>query len=133
MSRAEDRLRILRLVESGAVTAEECARLLAELEEASSSVSLVEPADKARWMRVCVTDLATGRPKVNVRLPASLVDVGLRMGAQFLPGASGAQVAELLKAVAEGKVGKIADVQEQDGPLATTGDYRSERVEIFVE
>jgi len=42
-------------------------------------------------------------------------------------------VAELLKAVAEGKVGKIADVQEQDGPLATTGDYRSERVEIFVE
>ena len=112
------------MVESGAITAEEGARLLAELEAAPPAVSPVESSDKARWMRVCVSDLATGRPKVGVRLPASLVDVGLRMGAQFLPGASGAQVAELLKAVAEGKVGKIADVEDQEG---------GERVEIFVE
>ena len=106
------------------MTADQGARLLAEVEAEPSVVSAVEPADKARWMRICVTDLTSSQPKVNIRLPASLVDVGLRMGAQFLPGASAAQVAELLKSVTEGKVGKVAEVEDPDS---------GERVEIFVE
>jgi hypothetical protein len=123
MSLAEERLRVLRLVETGTISAEEGARLLAEAETAPSPTSPVERPDKARWMRICVTDLATSQPKVNIRLPASLVDVGLRMGAQFLPGASAAQVAELLKSVTEGRVGKVAEVEDPDN---------GERVEIFV-
>jgi hypothetical protein len=72
--------------------------------------------------RVRVTDLETGRQKVDVRMPWSLVNVGLNMGARFAR--EEIKVAEFAEAIQAGAEGKIMDVvDEEDG----------ERVEIFVE
>ena len=72
-----------------------------------------------------VTDTRTGRRKVDVNIPLSLVSVGLRLGARFAPEVGDVDIPELLREIEqEGRLGKVVDVQdEEDG----------EHVEIFVE
>ncbi|MBP7694765.1 MAG: hypothetical protein KA764_22775, partial [Anaerolineales bacterium] len=78
----------------------------------------------ARWFRVRVTDLATGKAKVNVNIPMGLVNVGIKTGARFAPGLEAEQMEALAEALRSGATGKVIDVtDEEDG----------ERVEIFVE
>ena len=78
----------------------------------------------AKQFRVRVTDLATGRNKVNVNIPMGLVNVGLKMGARFAPDIEGINFDEVVAAIKSGSQGKIVDVvDEEDG----------ERVEIYVE
>jgi hypothetical protein len=75
-------------------------------------------------MRISVTDLTDGRQKVYIRLPVSLVEIGVMMGAQYLPGASEAELLGLLSSVREGKLGRVAQIDDSDN---------GERVEVFVE
>ncbi len=127
MTTSEERLKILHMVEEGKISAEEGAKLLAALSagaqrqpEAAASGYGAEP----RWFRVRVTDRATGRPKVNVNSPMGLVNVGLKMGARFVPDMDGVDMAQVIEAIKNGQQGKIIDVSdEEDG----------ERVEIYVE
>jgi hypothetical protein len=71
-----------------------------------------------------VTDLNSGRNKVNINIPMSLVNVGLKMGARFAPDIEGIDFDEVMEAVRSGSQGKIVDVvDEEDG----------ERVEIYIE
>ncbi|NLG48818.1 MAG: hypothetical protein GX552_01750, partial [Chloroflexi bacterium] len=77
-----------------------------------------------RWFRVRVTDMHTGKTKVNVNIPISLVNVGMRMGARFAPEVEGMNLDQVIQAVKQGAQGKIIDVEdEEDG----------EHVEIYVE
>jgi hypothetical protein len=119
-------MQILNMVAEGKITAEEGAKLLGALEpERKKEVRLVSESPSApRWFRVRVTDLETGRSKVNVNLPMSLVDVGTRMGARFAPELEGMDVNDILEQIKEGAQGKIVEVEDlEDG----------ERVEIYVE
>ena len=71
-----------------------------------------------------VTDLQSGKHKVNVNIPIGLVDVGLKMGARFAPDMEGFDFAQVAEAIRQGVQGKIIDVEDsEDG----------ERVEIYVE
>ncbi|MGD9147261.1 MAG: hypothetical protein PVG56_15730 [Anaerolineae bacterium] len=126
MATTEERMQILNMVAEGKITAEEGAKLLGALEpERKKEVRLVSESPSApRWFRVRVTDLETGRSKVNVNLPMSLVDVGTRMGARFAPELEGMDVNDILEQIKEGAQGKIVEVEDlEDG----------ERVEIYVE
>lgn len=133
MALTEERLQILKLLEEGKITADEAAKLLTAMEsgaqkEAASAKSAAGPSSsssgKARWLRVRVTDQATGKQKVTVNLPVSLMNVGLKMGARFAPDMEGLNVEEILAAIQEGAEGKVVDVvDDEDG----------EHVEIFVE
>ncbi len=127
MATTEERMKILKMVEEGRISAEDGARLLAALSETRKPGSPPGPAPsggEARWFRVRVTDLATGRPKVNVNIPMGLVQVGIKMGARFAPGLDSDQMTTLTEALKAGAVGKIIDV---------TDDEDGEHVEIFVE
>ncbi|HKZ69475.1 MAG TPA: hypothetical protein VJ020_05310, partial [Anaerolineales bacterium] len=74
--------------------------------------------------RVRVTDLATGKTKVNVNLPMSLVNVGLKMSARFAPELDREQMTTIAEALRAGALGKVVDVvDEKDG----------EHVEVFIE
>ena len=76
------------------------------------------------WLRVRVTDMSTNRPKVNVNLPLSLMDAGLKIGAQYAPELAGIDLSQFIEDIKGGAQGKIIDViDEEDG----------EHVEIFVE
>jgi hypothetical protein len=125
MATVEERMKILKMVEDGKISAEEGAKLLAALSETrKSAVPPVPPGGPARWFRVRVTDLRTGKTKVNVNIPMGLVDVGMKMGARFAPNLDNDQMALLAEALKSGQVGKLVEAtDEEDG----------ERVEIFVE
>ena len=124
MSTSEERMQVLKMVEKGQISVEEGARLLEAIEAAGSKEQARSGGGQSRWFRVRVTDLRTGKSKVNVNIPMSLVNVGMRLGAKFAPEVSGVQMEEIMNAVKEGASGKIVDVEdEEDG----------EHVEIYVE
>lgn len=127
MATTEERLQILKMIEQGKISAAEGAELLRALESQSDRSQTREPlkgASAPRWFRVRVTDVKTGRSKVNVNIPMGLVNVGMKMGARFAPDIEGAQLDALMEAVRSGQQGKVIDViDEEDG----------EHVEIFVE
>lgn len=123
MATAEERMQILKMIESRQISAEEGARLLAALDQADKG-SRAAPAGAPKWFRVRVTDLRSGKQKVSVNIPMSLVEVGLKMGARFAPETEGLDLAEITRAIREGALGKLVDVEDQDD---------GERVEIYVE
>lgn len=127
MATAEERMKILKMVEEGKISAEDGAKLLAALSESRKSAGTPAPGPtggKARWFRVRVTDLATGKTKVNVNIPMGLVNVGIKMGARFAPNFDSEQMAAIAEALKSGALGKIVE---------TTDEENGERVEIFVE
>jgi hypothetical protein len=130
-----ERLRILQLLEQGKITAAEAAELLAALGQRGPETSrrrergrwLVEemapPSDRARWIRVRVTDERTGRVRTNVSVPIGMVGFGLGFARRFrnVPGVN--VVDEVFDAVRSGRRGTIFDVSNDGG----------ERVEIFID
>jgi len=130
MTTAEERLKILKMIQDGRITAEEGAKLLKALTTSSQKprrqVTARTSVGAARWLRVRVTDMSSGKSKVNVNLPLKLVDAGLNIAAQFAP--EDIDVGGLMEAVNEAiddnLIGKIVDVVDgEDG----------EHIEVFIE
>jgi hypothetical protein len=129
MASADERMQILKMIQDGKISAEEGAKLLQALGASAKSDKrppMPPPlgASDPRWFRVRVTDLNTGKNKVNVNIPMGLVNVGLKMGARFAPNVEGVNYEELMTAIKSGASGKVIDVSDEE-----TG----ERVEIYVE
>jgi SHOCT-like domain len=129
MATVEERMQILKMVENKQITAEDAAKLLAALEEkdrrGEPPTPPPSPATQGRWFHVRVTDLKTGKRKVNVNIPLGLVDVGLKMGAKFAPaGLEGLDMNQIMAAIKSGGEGKIVDVEDEED---------NEHVEIFIE
>jgi hypothetical protein len=123
MATVEERMRILKMVEGGQISAEEGAKLLAALRGSARPKTPSTPG-QAKWFRVRVMDLDSGRNKVNVNIPMSLVNVGIKMGARFAPEVEGLDFDEIMEAIRSGVQGKIVDVvNEEDG----------EKIEILIE
>jgi hypothetical protein len=145
MATMEERMKILTMVQEGKITPEDAAQLLEAIGEGSRPAAragaaagfaerrLPSPPDpdlsglpgrKPRWLRVRVTDTNSGHPRVNVRLPVSMVSVGLKMGSKFAPQIEGMDADQLMSIIESGEVGQIVDVfDEEDG----------EHVEVFLE
>lgn len=142
MATMEERMKILQMVQEGKITPEDAAQLLEALSAgerrrpagaayAGRPVGPAAPEPPAggtgrrpRWLRVRVTDTNTGRPRVNVRLPVSMVSMGLKMGSKFAPQVEGLDADQLMQIIESGEIGQIVDVyDEEDG----------EHVEVFLE
>jgi len=108
-------MRILNMVKDGQITAEEAARLLEALKStaAPDGAAAAETA-RARWLRVRVTDRATGKTKVNVNVPIGLLDVGLKMGAHFAPDMGGMDWSAIQAAIKGGVHGRIVEVEDEE-------------------
>ena len=122
MTTAEERMQILNMVAEGIVSADEGAKLLAALEpeRKREPQSIMTGPSVPRWVRVRVTDLETGKNKVNVNLPLGLVEVGAR----FVPEMQDLDFRSIIELVKSGTQGKIIEVEDvEDG----------ERVEVYVE
>lgn len=129
MATSEERLKILKMIQDGKITASEGMQLLQALgdgEARSSPKSELagQATRSARWFRVRVTDTNTGKVRVNVRMPVSVLTAGFKLGARFSPEIDGVDAATLMDAIRAGETGLIADVlDEKDG----------EHVEVFLE
>ena len=116
-----ERNHILYMVETGKVTAAQAAQLLDSLELEPEHL---RERSRNRTARVRVTNLATNRQKVNVTIPVSLIQVGLRLGTRLVPQVSGSALEDLLRAIESGATGRLLDLQDLE---------EGERVEIFAE
>ncbi len=139
MATTEERMKILQMVQEGKITPEDAAQLLEAINAGSAANQArqvrMPPAApgaeetlglgrKPRFLRVRVTDTDTGRPRVNVRLPISMVSVGLKMGSKFAPQVEGLDAEQLMQIIESGELGQIVDV---------TDDEDGEHVEVFLE
>jgi hypothetical protein len=136
MASTEERMRILMMIQEGKITAEEGARLIEALDVISEkpkpprqpfsadSTPAIGSGRKPHFLHVVVTDSDSGKARVNVRLPVSLISSGMRMGAKFAPEIEGLDEETLNTWLNSGEVGQIVDVfDEEDG----------EHVQVFLE
>ncbi|MCI0553103.1 MAG: hypothetical protein L0287_19320 [Anaerolineae bacterium] len=125
MASVEERMKILKMIEEGKLSAEEGTKLLAALSERRGNPPRVPGMPgPARWLRIRVTDTRSGRSKASVQIPLALVDAGLKIGAHFAPQVEGVDMSNVMEALRSGVTGKIIDV---------TDDEDGEHVEIYVE
>jgi len=127
MAEADERLRILKMIEERKITAEEGLRLLAAKGENAVGATGAGPgrgAGTGRWLRIRITDIASGQSKASVQIPIDLIDAGMKIGARFAPEVAGVDMSNVMEAVRSGATGKIIDV---------TDDKGGEHIEIAVE
>jgi hypothetical protein len=119
----DERDRILRMIETGQVTAEQAAQLLDTLETESD-----RPAERirGRTLRVRATNLNARMQKVHMTatLPVSVIKASLRLGARLIPQLSNNTLEDLLRTIESGATGRVLDLQDLE---------KGERLEIFVE
>jgi hypothetical protein len=123
MGATEERLKVLEMLEDGKIKPEEAASLLRALGKGQDATARAG-ATENRYLRIRVTDLASGTGKVNVTIPLGLVSAGLRIAERFAPEARGIDMQELEEAIVSGAEGKIVEVMDAED---------NERVEIYVE
>lgn len=80
--------------------------------------------EPARWIHVLVTDLDTGKARVNIRMPVNLVNTGIKMGAHLSTEVNVLDVQQINEYVKNGVTGQVLDVLDDD---------EGERVQIFLE
>lgn len=126
MANSEERMKILKMIEEGKLSAEEGTKLLSALNGPRIPSPPRGPGmpGAPRWLRIRVTDVRTGRSKASVQIPLALVDAGMKIGAHYAPEVEGVNMSNVMEAIRSGVTGKIIDVtDEEDG----------EHVEIYVE
>lgn len=111
-----EKLQILNMVRDGKVSAEEGVKLL-DAFEGSQKNNYTEK--KAKSLRIKVLD-PKDETKVNVTLPVSLLKVGMKFASKFSPelkeaGLTEEDLKEILEAVDSGEIGKIVEVDSNDG------------------
>jgi hypothetical protein len=142
MATTEERMRVLRMVEEGKISAEQGARLLAAMVGEQSGAARsgrrgaapprahehATSASGPRVVRLRVTDASSGKARVNLTLPMGVVEFLMRTGRRFAPldlvDLPGLDLDELSEALAGGATGRVLDFYDQD---------EGHRVEVVVE
>jgi hypothetical protein len=125
MSTADERMRILNMIRDGKLSADEGTRLIQALNLGAKKAAAADRArgTAGRWLRVSVTELKSNKSKVSVNLPMSLVNVGIKLGARFVPSGEN-DFSGVLESIRAGAVGKVFEYEDVD---------EGERIEIWVE
>lgn len=135
MATTEERLRVLKMVQDGKLSADQAAELLNALDSPTQTSQRAAAAEDmsqrfsvggrgGRWFRVRVTDTNSGKTRVNIRMPLSVVNAGLKMGMKFAPEVDGLNPQQLSELINNGELGQIVDVYD---------DEDGEHVEVFIE
>lgn len=126
MTTSEERMKILKMIQEGKISADEGAKLLKALSASSEKPKRANRmSGSARWLRVRVTDMAKGKAKVNVNLPLKLLDAGLNIAAQFTDDVDFEELMGAVNtAISENLTGKIVDVVDADD---------GQHIEVFIE
>jgi hypothetical protein len=122
---SEEKMQILKMVEDKKITVEEANELLATLDKNDEKLI---PRKDVKWLKVRVYTL-DDQPKVNVNIPISLVDVGLKLAKKYDPklkesGLDKIDLDEILDAVKNGAEGKLVDVIDEE---------EQTKVKVYVE
>ena len=126
----EERMKILEMIAAGQISAEEAARLL----DAAGTLKAVEKAmaerpaglDKTKFSgrRLRVKVVENNGTKVNVNLPLSLMEIGLKIGGRFVDELRDIdrEMEMLMDAISNDVQGKIVEIDDEDS-----------HVEVYIE
>lgn len=120
----EEKIKILKMIESGIITADEGLKLLEAIENAPEEKSASK--EEAKWLRIKVSG---GRQEknYNIKVPVSMVKIALKLGAKFNINVDGhhteAYYEQIQEAIRNEKIGEIVNIESDDG----------ERVVISIE
>jgi len=129
----EERLEILRLLEEGAITADEAATLLEALDRTPptgppndrqppfTNDPTRSTGGRARQVRIRITDSDTGHATVNLAVPLGLIESGLDIASRYA-GDRLLNAKAIRESITAGFQGALLDI-----------DDGGERVEIIVE
>lgn len=123
MATAEERLKVLKMLEAGTITTDEARQLLTALGTARNGPPPA-PGREYRSLRVRVRDAATGRQKSTVSIPLPLVDTLLRWLTRTFPNVEAGRWKIVLTGIKVGQAGKL---------LEFTDDEAGDVIEIVVE
>ncbi len=121
-----EKIKILKMVEEGKITAEEGIKLLEAIETKKEEIKSIEKSRSAKWLRVKVYD-PEDNVKANVNIPLALVETGLKIGRAYDKDLNDSlkdvDFKEIVNSVKNGAEGKIVDVESEKG----------DKVEVYVE
>jgi len=120
---ADERNRILNMIESGQITAGQAAQLLDTLlPEYEQSGWQIEN----RTVRIWLTEMSTNRRKMNmtVTIPVYLVSMSLRLLARLVSQLNDSTIQNVIHAIERGTTGRLLDLQDLE---------EGKRLEVFVE
>ncbi len=114
----EERLQILKMVETGKISADEAARLLEAMDTPRPTPEV--SGSRVKWLRIKVTE--GQRSVVNVRVPASLLGVAGRFMPKDLKDQDGNSIdlVALAQAVKAGANGTLVEVDDGDDHVEIT-------------
>lgn len=122
-----EKMQILTMIQNGKITAEEGAKLLEVLENNIENENRFTSQKKPKWLKIKVLE-AGKKAKVNVTIPLSLLNIGVKLASKFSPeineiGLTDNDMEEIFDIIKSGEVGKIVDIDTEKG----------EKVEIVIE
>lgn len=120
-----ERMKILEMVSSGQITADEAERLISAMEEADSRPPAAT-GKTPRWLRIRVYDKANDKLKANVNVPLALASIAVK----FIPKSAKEKMDEkgidldgILTSVKEGVTnGELVEV-----------DHENDRISVVIE
>lgn len=120
---SEEKMQILKMVENGKITSEEGIELLNALEEKKPETNI----KSTKSLKVRIYD-SEDKTKVNVNIPLSLVDIGIKLASAYSPelkdsGIEKFDLKQIVEEIKNGAEGKIVDIENDDG----------EKIEVIVE
>lgn len=124
----DEKIKILKMIEEGKITAEEGSKLLQAIDETKSVIQEPQKTGEGKWLRVKVLSTEDGnKTKVNVNVPIALVKTGLKIGKSLdknlEESMKGVDIGEILEMIRNGAAGKIVEVESDNGDI----------VEVYVE
>jgi hypothetical protein len=140
----ENRRKILEMLATGQITADEAERLIAALDKdqpAASPANGSEPGSKAKakYVRVLVEDNGKGTgPKVNIRVPMQLLRSGVKL-ASLIPDHARMHVNHALREhgvpfdLGQIKPENLEEVIDQLDDLTVDVDDKDVKVRVFCE
>jgi SHOCT-like domain len=138
----ENRRKILDMLASGQITADEAERLITALERdqpAAPAANGAQPRPKAKYVRVLVEDSGKGTgPNVNIRVPMQLLRAGVRLTG-LIPDQARAHVNQALREkgipfdLNQIKPENLEEVVDQLADLTVDVTDKDAKVRVFCE
>lgn len=117
----EERMRILKMVEEGKVSADDASKLLDAL--ASARAPEEETQVGGKKIRIRVTDPRSGKQTVNLTIPIGLA----RFAAKLIPAkkkeqmlADGVDIDQIISQISTENIGKVVDIESEDSNVQVT-------------
>lgn len=115
-----EQMKILKMIEDGVITAADGMKLLEAINDEPQTTE-GEKNESVEWVKIKVSDPKRVNKDVNIKLPMSLIKIGMKIGEKFSvnfgtnldPG----DFQKILEAIQEGGAGEVINIETDDGQI----------------